>query len=134
MKILFVDLEYDYGVAARGPNFIGQLGFMQAMKDLGHEVIPFYYDSYLKNGSGLQEALLKKADEINPDLITFCLFQDQFKKETLLKLKEKYTTYNWFGDDAWRFDSFTSEYANCFTYCSTSDKFSLPKYKKIGHK
>lgn len=132
MKILFVDLQYDYGVPARGPNIIGQLGFMKSLEKLGHEVIPFYYDEYLKKTDKLQGALLNKADDVKPDLIFFILFQTQFKLETLNKLKEKYTTFNWFGDDSWRFNDFTSVYANSFTFCSTSDKFSLPKYKKIG--
>lgn len=132
MKILFVDMEFDYGVPERGPNFIGQLGFIRSLCELGHEVIPFYYDSYLKNTIPLQTDILQKAEEVKPDLIFFALFRDQFKKETLLKLKEKFTTLNWFGDDSWRFDNFTKDYANCFTYCATTDKFSLSKYQQIG--
>jgi len=132
MKILYVDLEYDYGIKARGKNLIGQLGFMQSLKDLANEVVPFYYDSYLKKIDKLQTVLINKAEQIKPDLIFFCLFQEQFKQETLLKLKEKFTTFNWFGDDSWRFDNFTSKYANCFSFCATTDKFSIPKYHKIG--
>ena len=41
---------------------------------------------------------------------------------------------NWFGDDSFRFDLFSSKYANCFTYCVTTDKFSVQKYKEIGQK
>ena len=132
MKILFVELQYDYGVKSRGPNIIGIEGFQKTLERLGHEVVPFYYDDFLKRTDELQSTLLKKADEVNPDLIFFILFQEQFKIETLKKLKKRYTTFNWFGDDSWRFDNFTSKYANAFTFCSTSDKFSLPKYKKIG--
>ncbi len=134
MKILFVDMLYDYGKKERGLNDIGQLGFKKSMEDLGHEVIPFYYDDYLKKTDELQGLILSRADEVKPDLIFFILFQDQFYIETLNKLKEKYITFNWFGDDSWRFDGFTSRYANCFTYCSTSDKFSIPKYHKLGQK
>ena len=132
MRILFVDMQYDYGIPERGPNNIGQKGFLQSLVNLGHDVEPFYYDDYLKNTGPLQEALLRKADEYTPDLVFFILFQDQFKKDTLLKLKEKYTTFNWFGDDSWRFNDFTSKYLNCFDYCSTSDKFSIPKYHGLG--
>jgi spore maturation protein CgeB len=125
---------YDYGKPERGLNNIGQLGFKKSIEDLGHEVIPFYYDEFLKKTDELQTEILKKADEVKPDLIFFILFQDQFYIETLKKLKDKYTTFNWFGDDSWRFDNFTSRYANHFTFCSTSDKFSIPKYHKIGQK
>jgi spore maturation protein CgeB len=132
MKILFVDLEFDYGIKERGSNLIGQLGFKKSLEKLGHEVIPFYYDKYLKNHKQLQIDLLKVADEVKPDLVFFILFENQFSMETLQKLKENYTTFNWFGDDSWRFDDFTKKYLNQFTFCSTTDKFSFNKYKKLG--
>lgn len=133
MKIMYVDLEFDYGVAARGINTIGQLGFKASFEKLGHIVIPFYYDSYLSsNLSQLQVDIIKKADAEKPDLIFFILFRDQFTKETLLNLKSKYKTINFFGDDSWRFDIFTSVFAPLFTYTMTSDKFSIPKYHAIG--
>lgn len=132
MKILYVDLLYDYGIKARGINQIGQIGFLQVFKSLGHDVVSFYYDDYLKNINLLQTDLLKFADEHKPDLIFFCLYTDQFSPETLMKLKSKYKTMNWFGDDQWRFDKFTSKYAPLFTYSITTDPFAVPKYKKLG--
>lgn len=133
MKILFVDLEFDYGLVARGKNTIGQLGFKASLEKLGHQVVPFYYDSYLnKNLKQLQVDLCKKADAEAPDLIFFILFRDQFTFETLNYLKSKYRTVNWFGDDTWRFDDFTKTFAPYFSYCITTDKFSLSKYRRIG--
>ncbi|MBC7419605.1 MAG: hypothetical protein H7328_02660, partial [Bdellovibrio sp.] len=132
MKILLVDMQYDYGQKSRGLNHIGEIGFRIPLVTLGHEVIPFYYDDYLKNTEALQGALLKKADEVQPDLIYFILFAEQFKIETLLQLKSKYKTINWFGDDQWRFKSFTTKYAPCFTYCVTTDPFSVGKYHRLG--
>jgi spore maturation protein CgeB len=134
MKILYVDMLYDYGKKSRGPNQIGQIGFLQVFKSLGHDVVEFYYDDYLGNTGPLQNELLKKADEVKPDLIFFCLYTDQFSNETLLQLKSKYKTINWFGDDQWRFDKFTSRYAPCFTYCITTDPFAIPRYYKLGVK
>lgn len=135
MKILYVDLEFDYGEKKRGINTIGQLGFLASFKKLGHEVVPFYYDSYLgQDLTKLQSDLKAAADKENPDLIFFILFRDQFSKETLDYLKSKYKTMNWFGDDTWRFDNFTKDFAPHFTYCVTTDKFSMPKYSAIGVK
>lgn len=134
MKILYVDMQWDYGKKARGPNQIGEIGFHQVFKKLGHDVVTFYYDEYLTNPINLQDDLLKSADLHKPDLIFFCLFTDQFKFETLDILKSKYKTMNWFGDDQWRFDSFTSMYAPHFTYCITTDLFSVKKYNNIGIK
>lgn len=135
MKVLFVDMQYDYGQKSRGINAIGILGFKKAFENLGHETIPFFYDEYLNtNLEKLQTDLLNKADEVKPDLIFFCLFRDQFKPDTLDKLKTKYKTLNWFGDDSWRFENFTTKFAPHFSYCVTTDKFSVKKYKEIGVK
>ena len=132
VKIVFVDLQYDYGVKARGRNIIGQDGFLNSFERLGHSVKPFYYDAYLPhNLVQLQVDLIAFIDNEVPDLVFFSLFQNQFKIETLEYLKSKYVTVNWFGDDTWRFDSFTSRYANSFTYCVTTDKFSLFKYRQL---
>jgi spore maturation protein CgeB len=132
MKILLVDLEYDYGIKARGRNVIGQDGFKYSLERLGHEVVGFYYDSYLKNTKALQTELIEFADLVKPDLIFFCLYQDQFEHSTLQALSKKFITLNWFGDDQWRFDSYTKHYANDFTWCITTDLYSVERYKTLG--
>ena len=132
MKILYVDLQYDYGIKARGKNIIGEDGFKKSFEELNHEVVMFYYDDYLQDTKPMQQKLKDFADDIKPDLIFFSLFQNQFEVETLDYLKSRYKTINWFGDDQWRFDNFTCNYANHFTYCITTDKFSIPKYKNLG--
>lgn len=132
MKILYVDLKFDYGKEARGLNLIGEHGFRQVFLRHGHEVVPFYYDSYLQNTNVLQKELLSFAGQHDPDLIFFCLYTDQFYPETLLHLKEKFRTINWFGDDQWRFESFTSKFAPLFTYSITTDPLAVPKYRKLG--
>ena len=132
MKILYVDLEYDYGIKSRGKNIIGQDGFKNSFLALGHEVVSFYYDSFLNNKEALHTNLHRCADEVKPDLIFFCLFQDQFAHRTLRELTKKYTTVNWFGDDQWRFEWFTQYYANDFTWCVTTDQFSIEKYRALN--
>lgn len=132
MKILYVDMQYDYGDKNRGLNVIGQDGFIASMNFLGHEVDTFYYDEFLSNLDELQVALKLKADDIQPDLIFFNLFTDQFSFDTLDYLAMRYTTINWFGDDQWRFDNFTVKYAKHFSYVITTDKFSIEKYKSLG--
>lgn len=132
MKILYVDLEYDYGIQARGPNIIGLDGVKKSFEALGHNVVCFFYDEYLENPNIMQNLLKDFADKENPDLIFFSLFGNQFELTTLDYLKSKYITINWFGDDQWRFDNFTSYYATSFTYCITTDKFSIQKYKSLG--
>ena len=71
-------------------------------------------------------------DENNPDLVFFCLFENQIHPETIKEINKVSKTINWFGDDQWRFNSFTKKYAPLFTYSITTDKFSIPEYKKLG--
>lgn len=127
-------MQFNYGKEKDGINQIGEIGFNRVFKKLGHEVVTFYYDEYFNSGAlvKLQTDLLKYADEQQPDLIYFCLYTDQFTPETLLALKAKYRTINWFGDDQWRFENFSAKYAPLFTYAITTDPFAVPKYKKAG--
>jgi len=132
MKILYVDLYYDYGVRKRGLNHIGQDGFIKGFQNLGHDLDVFYYDDYLQNHDQLQTDLIQKADLCKPDLIFFLLFTDQFQIETLDHLKANYCTIAWFGDDNWRFEPYSKYLANHFTWCVTTEKHAIPKYHQIG--
>ncbi|MCB9025413.1 MAG: glycosyltransferase [Bdellovibrionaceae bacterium] len=132
MKILLVDLEYDYGDEKRGLNYIRDHGYQYGLTKSGHEIQTFFYDKYLNKKEELQKKLIEICKKINPNLIFFILFRDHFDTSTLKLLKKKYKTINWFGDDTWRFEKFTKKYAKCFDYCITTDKFSLDKYKKLG--
>jgi spore maturation protein CgeB len=134
MHILLVDLQFDYGMKHRGPNMIGQQGFKSCFEKLGFKVSTFYYDDYLVNPASLQSDLLRFARESKPDLIYFILFSDQFLPSTLDELKKIAITVNWFGDDQWRFDSFTAKYASHFSWSITTDPFALKKYQKQGIK
>lgn len=132
MKVLYVDLQYEYGMKNRGVNQIGEYGFRKVFERLGHSVECFYYDDYLKNTGALQQDLLKAAAVAKPDLIFFNLFGEQFSLETISELTSKYRTMNWFGDDQWRFESFTKKYAPEFTYSVTTDPFAVDKYHALG--
>ena len=81
----------------------------------------------------MQKEIIKKTNEIKPDLVFFILQKDQIDVATLKKLKNSgFYTVNFFGDDQWRFDDFSRKYANYLSACITTDKFSVNKYKKIG--
>jgi len=132
VKILYLDLEYDYGIKSRGRNIIGEDGFKGSFESLGHKVDTFYYDNYLYDAKSMQQKVIDFANITKPDIIFIFLFTDQFEIETLDNLKSKYTTLGWFGDDQWRFEHFTYKYARHFTYCITTDKFSILKYIRLG--
>ena len=128
-KILYVGSHYEYSKKENGEG-INKKGFYNNFVDLGFEVFPVFYD---EKHDDLHQEIIKIAHKIKPDLVFFILQNDQIQKETLKTLKNKgFFLVNWFGDDQWRFDDFSKNYANYFDACMTTDKFSLEKYKAIG--
>jgi spore maturation protein CgeB len=135
MKILYADMLWDYCKKERGLNLIGQNGFLKSLKSVcgkTAEIFEFYYDEYLEKPELLQQKIREFADDIRPDLIFHPTYIDQFDFETLDYLKSKYTTIAWFGDDTWRFDNYTKDFAPHYTWCVTTDRHSVKKYKAIG--
>ena len=92
----------------------------------------FWYDEYISDLPLLRAKLLEAADKFQPDLIFFNPYTDQLDAETLKKLKERWTTCAWFGDDTWRFENFSSKLSPQFTKVLTTDPFSVEKYNKLG--
>lgn len=134
MKILYVDYYYEYGKKSRGINYIGVDGFEKSLKNIGHVVEHFYYDDYLFDLSILNQALLEYFDKVNPDLVFFNLYNNYVKIDVIKQMSLKALTVNFFGDDPFLFDRFTKHYAPYFSYCITTDKFSIDKYYDIGQK
>jgi len=132
VKIVYVDYNFHYGQKELGLNYIAIDGFIASFLALGHEVIPFFYDDLVNETELLHKRLVNFCEKENPDLIFFILAQDLFKKEVLKQLSENYTTVNFFGDDHWRFESFTKKLAHSFTFCITTDLLSEKKYNDIG--
>ncbi len=127
--ILYVGSEYEYNIVANGES-LNKKGFFNNFKTLGYDVTPIWFEG---DHSDLQQEIVETAGRIRPDLIFFILQRDQVKPETLLILKENgHFIVNWFGDDHWRFESFTAKYANCFSVCITTHKFSIDKYLELG--
>lgn len=130
-KILAVLLEWDYGDPARGVS-CEKLWFYDTLRHLAPSTEAFWYDEYLNKTDLLQRALLEKASRLRPDLIFFVPYTDQFSFETLDALKTIAPTIAWFGDDTWRFESFSKRYAPHFTHVATTDPLSIPGYRRIG--
>ncbi|TFH92996.1 CgeB family protein [Vibrio ouci] len=134
MKIVYVDYKYHYGKKELGLNTIALDGFIASFEQLGHLVFPFFYDELSGDREKLHMELVKFCDKEKPDLIFFLLSHDLFCGKVISELSKKYITMNFFGDDHWRFDNFTKKLANSFTYCITTDPFSVKKYGDIGVK
>ncbi|HBA61038.1 MAG TPA: hypothetical protein DCZ92_09505 [Elusimicrobia bacterium] len=132
-KILAVLMEWDYCDPARGPSMDKEY-FYKTLSKLAANVEPFWYDAYINDIPRLQQLLLEKAEACQPDLVFFVPYLDQFLPETLDRLKERWPTFAWFGDDTWRFELYAKKMAPHFSHVGTTDLFSVPKYRKLGIK
>ena len=134
-KLLFVAMRYDYGRREQGLSF-EFTNFYQTLIKIVPTVIEFDFMSLMQvhGKERMNTMLIETANREKPDLIFFILFTDEFLKDTLAKLTENYTTFNWFCDDHWRFSNFSKYFAPLFSFVSTTDKEALPKYDKLGYK
>lgn len=136
LKVLFVGMRWDYGIKDRGPSFEHQ-NFYDVLRHMdGLDVRAFDFKSIHQEGGADRVAveLRRTVDEYRPDLVFTFLFEEELLPEVLAELRDRpdLLTFNWFADDHWRFDGFTSRYAPLFDAVSTTDRSSVPKYRAIG--
>ena len=131
-KILVVILKDEYGDPRRGESYEYNY-FFRTLQRMYAECRLFDYGPFLRRTSALQSNLLRTAQEFMPDLIFFTLYEDQFEPETLDRLKEHHLTINWFCDDQWRFETFSSRYCHHFSHVVTTDPYAVKKYREAGY-
>ena len=135
MKILYVAMEHDYGDPSRGPSF-EQTNFKSALDGMGHEVAQFDFMAREKavGRAAMRGELIETATREQPDVVFLCLFTDQLDPETLREVGKAAgaPTVNWFADDHWRFDDFSSVMAPALDWSVTTDEDSLGKYAAAG--
>ena len=128
-RILYVGsrFEINQGKNQESLNF---RSFYKTFIKLGYttDFVCFESDSKVNIDQELEE----KAFNFNPDIIFFVLQLDQVSKQLLKKLKKKYFLINFFGDDDWKFDSFSREYAEYFNLPLTNMLIDVERYREIG--
>ena len=106
------------------------------LKDMGHDV--YFWDTYNPD----EPDYLKVVDQFQPDLIFCCVTGDPRitpyeinALEVISDITENSNikTFNWFCDDTWRFDSFSSKACWFFNACSTPEPDYVEHYKQIGY-
>lgn len=138
MVIVVCCLKYEYGYPERGLSFeyYNFLDTLRKMDEGKNKIIHFAFDEiYQKYGrEHMNSQLVEIVRKFDPELVFFFLYNDEFKKDVLLYLKNelKVTTFNWFADDHWRFYNFSRHWAPYFSYVSTTDSEAIKKYHKYG--
>ena len=102
---------------------------------LGYETI--FYDTVEKQKENLVDLVNKE----KPELIFCCMTGDKnltpnepWQEIRYITKKKLAKTFNWFCDDAWRFENFSSKVCWDFHFCSTPEEYCIEKYKNIGYK
>ena len=129
-------MHWDYGIESRGPSFEHQNFYDVLSRMEGVEAREFDFMTAFQHGGTDQVArdLRAAVEDFTPDLAFFFLFEEELPAEVLAELRDRsdVITYNWFADDHWRFDRFTTRYAPLFNAVSTTDRGSVEKYRAIG--
>ena len=104
------------------------------LKELGHEV--YFYDTV----RGADRTYSDIIDQFKPDLIFCCMTGnhnmtphepwEEIENETK---KGNCRTFNWFCDEPWRFESFSSKACSYFHVCSTPEIGYIERFKEIGY-
>jgi len=105
------------------------------MLKLGHEVVLYDTEGPKRND------FIDLVNKFDPHLIYCCLTgnlqmfpNEPFEEINQITKQGRIKTFNWFCDDTWRFESFSSHFCKNFTVCSTPEVSYLEKYKEIGYK
>ena len=134
LRLAYIAPRWDYGDPRRGFSF-EEMNFRSALEGMGHDVHPYdFVDRFKAVGRArMNEELDAFVRDVEPDLSMFVLFKDEIERDVIEGLtRDGITTFNWFTDDHWRFDSFSRHYAPAFTLVSTTDRTALPRYEAIG--
>ncbi|PIR95915.1 MAG: hypothetical protein COT92_03955 [Candidatus Doudnabacteria bacterium CG10_big_fil_rev_8_21_14_0_10_42_18] len=136
MKVLFCGLKYEYGNPKRGLSFEYKNLFDSLKNMTGVQAEMFGMDQILADvgRDEMNKRLVKQVEETKPDLLFCFLFSEEIKKETIdyITKKTKTQTFNWFGDDHWRFPVYSRYWAPLFTTVSTTDARAFLAYRAEG--
>ena len=135
MKILYVAMKHDYGDPERGFSF-EHYNFLDALRNMGHEILYFDFMALREQvgQKAMNELLLDVVRREDPDLMFSVLFRDELLQHTVNEISEntRTLTLNWFCDDHWRFESFSSRWAPSFNWVVTTAVEAPAKYEQIG--
>ena len=132
MNILYVAMQYDYGIRERGYSF-EHYNFYDSLREMGHNVQ--YFDFLQLNAElgrrKLNQRLLETVKSEKPDVMFTVLFNDTLSRKTISEISDSgFTrTVNWFCDDHWRFEDYSSKWAPSFNWVVTTDANSADRYR-----
>lgn len=135
LRILYVAMRHDYGDPARGLSY-EEHAFYHSLLMMGHELIRF---DPVVLGRRLGRAasnrmLLEAVYRYTPDLMFTALFRDELDPAAVREISDRTptTTFNWFADDHWRYETFSRRWAPAFNWVGTTSADAYAAYQRDG--
>lgn len=136
LRILFCALKNEYGDPKRGASMEDKsfFGTLKNMQGVEAEYFPMDEILLQVGREEMNARLIRTVEEKKPDLLFCFLFTEEIKKETIdyITRKTGTKTFNWFGDDHWRFPVYSRYWAPLFTAVSTTDTQAFLAYRSAG--
>lgn len=136
MRILYVAMKYDYGEPTRGHSF-EHTNFYDTLVHMGHDILYFDFMALLQqHGRETMNHLLRDvARTEKPDLLFSVLHADELDPAVIQEISQSETrTLNWFCDDHWRFEHFSSVWAPRYNWVVTTTASAVPRYEAMGYR
>ena len=135
VRILYVGMRWEYGEPHLGESF-EETNFKSSLIGMGCTVEHFDFMERARavGVKKMRQELVSVARNGEFDLVFFFLFTDQIDVATITAVGSAANapTINWFADDHWRFQDFTSKIGHAFDLCITTDEDSLIAYELAG--
>lgn len=135
MRILCVFGQHNYGDPKRGEGY-EYTNFVPTFRRLGHEVI--FFESWNRACYGdfaeLNRALLRRVEEVRPDVIFSVMFTFEVWLETWRILRDSGipATINWTTDDSWKYEQSSRFLAPAFHAFTTTYASAYERYLRDG--
>jgi spore maturation protein CgeB len=135
LRVLCVLSQFDYGFQERGLS-TEYIMFYEVFERMGYDVrlYDFMHLSRTYGRKKMNEMLREAVITFQPHVVFAYLVGDEIDVETLDSITRdaSATTMGYFGDDEWRFEGFSSRYAQAFNWVITTDQRAVAKYRMIG--
>ena len=134
-KVLLCMNRHDYGKKEWGDSLEYLILYPPIKKLVQAEFFDYREFEKTHGRAKLNGHLLSIAKKGEFDLMLFSLMVDDFDKKTITQISASTptTAANWFSDDQWRFESFSSKWADAFNFVTTTDRSAVQKYSSLGY-
>jgi spore maturation protein CgeB len=137
MRIVYVGAKYDYGKQEQGYSF-EHCNLFESLRRVTDEILYFDFPTLMREigQSSMNRRLAEVIQSEQPDVMFTVLFQDWLDFTTIRKISDTGTTrtVNWFSDDHWNYEGYSSRWAPAFNWVVTTAQTAVPKYERDGHR